>query len=206
VVRDIRTHGLERQPTPHIYEWYRQSGNATPDFVVRAAGDPAQIAATLRQTVRSVAPAAILSNITTLDQQLSQQLAPRRFQTSLLGLFSLLALVLAFVGIYGLMHYSVAQRTREIGIRMTLGAERSSIMAMIFRRGFLLASIGLGAGLALDWVATRLLSNLLYGVKASDSFTLVSVSILLLGVALVASVVPARRAASIDPTLALRAQ
>ena len=205
VVRDIRTHGLERQPTPHIYEWYRQSGNATPDFVVRAAGNPSEKAATLRRAILSVAPAAILSNIMTVDRQLSQQLAPRRFQTSLLGFFSLLALLLASVGIYGLMHYSVAQRTREIGIRMALGAKRGSILAMVIRYGLVLVCFGLGAGLAMDWVATRLLSRLLYGVTPSDPITLASVSMLLLVVSLVASLVPARRAASIDPIIALRA-
>jgi predicted permease len=205
VVRDIRTRGLERQPTPHIYEWYRQSGNATPDFVVRFAGNQAEVAATIRRAVRSVAPGAIVSNITTVDEQLSRQLAPRRFQTSLLGLFSLLALLLAFVGIYGLIHYSVACRTREIGIRMAFGAARGSILTMVLRQGLALGSLGLGVGLAMDWAVTRLMSRLLYGVEPFDPFTLASVSALLLGVALVASAVPARRAASIDPMRALRA-
>lgn len=206
VVRDISTHGLERQPTPHIYEWYRQSGNATPDLVVRAARDPGEIAATLHRAIRGVAPAAILSNIVTVDRQLTQQLAPRRFQASLLGLFSLLALLLASVGVYVLMHYSVAQRTREIGIRMALGAERRSILTMVVRQGLVLVSLGLGAGLALASVATRLLSGLLYGVKPFDPLTLASVFMLLLGVALVASFVPAHRAASIDPMIALRSE
>jgi putative ABC transport system permease protein len=206
VVRDISTHGLERPPTPHIYEWYRQSGNATPDLVVRAAGDPREIAATLHRAIRDAAPAAILSNITTVDRQLSQQLAPRRFQTSLLGLFSLLALLLASVGVYGLMHYSVAQRTREIGIRMALGAKPRSILTMVVRQGLVLVSLGLGAGLALASVAARLLSRLLYGVNPFDPLTLASVFILLLGVALVASIVPARRAASTDPMIALRSE
>jgi ABC-type antimicrobial peptide transport system permease subunit len=160
----------------------------------------------LRRAVRSVAPFAILSNITTVDRQLSRQLAPRRFQTALLGLFSLLALMLASVGIYGLMHYSVAQRTREIGIRMALGADRSSVLAMVIRQGLALVSLGLGSGLVLDWFATRLLSNLLFGVTPSDPWTLASVFILLLSVALIASLVPARRAASIDPMKSLRAE
>jgi len=160
----------------------------------------------MHSAVRSVAPAAIVSTASTVDQQLSQQLAPRRFQTALLGLFSLFALLLASVGIYGLMHYSVAQRTREIGIRIALGAERNRIVVMVLRQGVVLVSIGLGVGFALDWVATRLLSNLLYGVKPSDPFTLASVSLLLVGVALIASVVPACRAASIDPMRALRTE
>ena len=206
VVRDIRTHGLERQPTPHIYEWYRQHDNATPDLVVRFTGNQAEIGATVRRSVRSVAPAAIVSNITTVDQQFSSQLAPRRFQTSLLGLFSLLALLLAFVGIYGLIHYSVTCRTREIGIRMAFGAACASIVAMVLRQGLVPVLLGLGVGLATDWAATRLMSRLLYGVEPYDPFTLASVSLLLLGAALAASVVPACRAASIDPMLALRTE
>jgi predicted permease len=206
VVRDIHTHGLERQPTPHIYEWYRQSGNATPDFVVRFTGDQTETAATIRSAVRSVAPTAIVSNITTVDQELSRQLAPRRFQTSLLGLFSLLALLLAFVGIFGVIHYSVACRTREIGIRMAFGAARGNVLTMVLRQGLVLALLGLGVGLAMDWAVTRLMSRLLYGVEPYDPLTIASVSALLLGIALIASLVPALRAASTDPMLALRAE
>ncbi|MDX6462681.1 MAG: putative transport system permease protein [Acidobacteriaceae bacterium] len=206
VVRDIRTHGLERQPTAHIYEWYRQSGNATPDLVARASGDTAAIAATIRRAIRKAAPAVILSNITSVDQQLSHQLAPRRFQSSLLGLFSLLALLLTSVGIYGLIHYSVAQRTREIGIRMALGARRSRIVEMVLHESLVLVSIGLVGGLILDWLTTRVLSKLLFGVKPYDSFTLGAVSSLLFAIALVAGWLPARKAASIDPIVALRGE
>jgi ABC-type antimicrobial peptide transport system permease subunit len=122
------------------------------------------------------------------------------------GIFSLLALVLAFVGIYGLMHYSVAQRTREIGIRMALGADRCGIVALIVRECLALAAMGLGAGLALNWFATRAISRLLYGVKDYDPVTLTLVSLVLVGAAVLAGFRPARRAASVDPMQALRTE
>jgi predicted permease len=206
VVRDIRTHGLERAATPHVYEWYRQTDNPTPDIVVRAAGIPDAIASELRSVVRAEAPTAILSGVTTVQQQLLQQLAPRRFQTFLLGIFSLLALVLATIGIYGLIHYSVVQRTQEIGIRMALGAQRVDILLTVITQGLLLAGIGLGIGLLLDWVSTRLLSRLLYGVAPSDPVTLSTVSLLLIGAALLASLIPALRAVRVDPMQTLRSE
>ncbi len=206
IVRDIRTHGLERAATPHVYEWYRQTVDPTPDIVVRATGNPGAIASELRSVVRSEAPTAILSGVTTVQQQLSQQLAPRRFQTFLLGIFSLLALVLATVGIYGLIHYSVVQRTQEIGIRMALGAQRVDILLAVIKQCLLLAGIGLGIGLMLDWVSTRLLSRLLYGVAPSDPVTLSTVSLLLIGAALLASLIPALRAVRVDPMQTLRSE
>jgi predicted permease len=206
VVGDMHTHGLERTATPHVYEWYRQSGNATPDILMRTAGDPAAMASSLRAIVRSVNATAVLSDMTSVNEELQQQLAPRRFQTTLVGIFSLLALVLAFVGIYGLMHYSVAQRTREIGIRMALGADRSGIVSLIVRECLALAAMGLGAGLALNWFATRAVSKLLFGVKAYDPVTLSLVSLVLIGAAVLAGFRPARRAASVDPMQALRTE
>jgi predicted permease len=206
VVRDIRTHGLEREATPHVYEWYRQADNPTPDIVVRAAGNPDAIALELRSVVRSEAPTAILSSVTTVQQELWQQLAPRRFQTFLVGIFSLLALLLATIGIYGLIHYSVVQRTQEIGIRMALGARRSDILRAILSQGLFLAGIGLAIGLMADWASTRLLSRLLYGVVPSDPITLTAVSLLLVGAALLASLIPALRAVTVDPVQTLRSE
>ena len=206
VVRDIRTHGLEREPTPHIYEWYRQSGNATPDLVVRVAGNSAGISSTIRRTIRSVAPAAILSNITTVDQQLSQQLAPRRFQTSLLGIFSLLALLLASVGIYGLMHYSVSLRTREIGVRMALGAQPSSVYRLVTGQAGWLTAVGLAIGLPCSMGTSMLMRRLLFGIQIWDMTTLGGVTLLLAVASMAASFLPARRAASLDPIQALRSE
>jgi predicted permease len=204
VAPDMRRHGLEREPTAHIYQWYKQSGEATPDLVVRTSGDPKALAATLRNVVRGLDRTAILSPVTTLEQQLAEQLSPRRFQTSLLGLFSLIALVLASVGIYGVMHYSVAQRTHEIGIRMALGARPGDVLRMVIRQGLTLAIAGLAVGLAGACWLTGVLSNLLYAVSPADPPTFLSVSFLLTAVAALASAIPAWRAAKVDPLLALR--
>jgi predicted permease len=204
VARDMRRHGREREPAAHIYQWYKQSGEATPDLVLRTTGDPKALAATLRIVVRGLDQTAILSPVTTLEQQLAEQLSPRRFQTGLLGLFSLIALVLASVGIYGVMHYSVVQRTHEIGIRMALGARPGDVLRMVIGQGLALALAGLAVGLAGSWWLTRILSNLLYGVTPSDPQTFLSVSILLTAVAALATSIPAWRAAKVDPLLALR--
>ena len=132
------------------------------------------------------------------------ELSPRRFQTGLLGLFAVIALVLACVGIYGVMHYSVAQRTHEIGIRMALGARSGDVLRMVIRQGLTLALTGLAVGLAGAWWLTRILSTLLYGVTPADPPTFLSVSFLLVVVAALASSIPAWRAAKVDPLQALR--
>jgi len=139
-----------------------------------------------------------------MSDQLSEQLSPRRFQTSLLGLFSLIALILATVGLFALMHYTVAQRTQEIGIRMALGARRSDIMRFVIREGALLALAGVSIGIFAALALTRLISSLLFGVGASDPATFVGVAALLMVFALVGCYVPARRAMRVDPMVALR--
>jgi len=154
--------------------------------------------------VRSLDPLAILSPVTTMREQLSEQLSPRRFQTSLLALFSLIALILATVGIFALMHYTVAQRTQEIGIRMALGARRSDIMRFVIREGALLALAGVSIGIFAALALTRLISSLLFGVGASDPATFVGVAALLMVFALVGCYVPASRAMRVDPMVALR--
>ena len=206
VVEDMRRHGREQKFAAHVYEWYKQSGSGTGDLVVRTAGAPKAFAASLRHVVRDLDRTAILSPVTTIEQQLSDQLAPRRFQTWLLSLFSLIAVLLASLGIYGVMHYSVAQRRHEIGIRVALGARPGSVVRMVIRQGLWLAAIGLGAGLTGGWWLTRLLSNLLFGVTASDPLTFAAVSIFLVAVAVLASSIPALRAARVDPIQALRCE
>ena len=148
----------------------------------------------------------IVSPVVTLEQGLSDQLAPRRFQMSLLALFALIALTLASVGIYGLMHYSVAQRAQEIGVRMALGARPVDVLQMVVRRGVLLGASGLVVGLSGAWWLTKLISGLLYGVKPSDPATFATVSTLLIAVAALASLIPAWRAIKLDPSLALRSE
>ena len=206
VVRDMRRHGLERKPTPHIYEWHLQDnyGYDTPDLVVRTTTDPQALAATLRSTVRELDRTAILSPVTTLEQQLSSQLSPRRFQTSLLGFFSFIALVLACIGIFGLMHYSVAQRTHEMGVRIALGARRIDVMKLVIGQGSWLVIIGTGIGILAALALTRLMSSLLFGVGTTDPVTFTAVVVLLILVALFACYVPARSAMKVDPMVALR--
>lgn len=205
VVHDMRRSGLENAPTPHVYEWYRQAGVAgTENLVVRSAGDTRALAANVRATVRAEDPSAILSAANTVEDLLSEQLAPRRFQTWLLGLFSAFALLLASVGIYGVMQYTVAQRTHEIGIRVALGARPVQVLRLLETDGLRLAITGVLLGLIGALALSPLISSLLFGVHATDPLTFTSVVITLMVVALVACYIPARRAARIDPIEALR--
>jgi len=207
VVRDMRRSGLEYRPTPHVFEWYRQAEPSnTEDYVVRTTGDPRALAASLRGAVRALDAGAILSPVTTVDDLLSAQLAPRRFQTWLLGLFSALALLLASVGIYGVMHYSVAQRTHEIGVRVALGARPADILRLVTGEGLRLALLGAVLGFIGALELTPLISNLLFGIRATDPLTFAAVVATLLAVALLACYVPARRAARVDPMEALRCE
>jgi putative ABC transport system permease protein len=143
-------------------------------------------------------------SVTTVEQQLGEQTAERRFQTALISLFSLIALSLSAIGIYGLMHYFVVQRTHEIGVRMALGARQSNVLALVVRQGILLAGAGIGVGSILALGFAELLSKLLYGVTPTDPLTLATAPLVLLAVAALACWLPARRAARVDPLLALR--
>jgi putative ABC transport system permease protein len=143
-------------------------------------------------------------NIKTVDAVISESVAPRRLNMLLLGIFAGLALVLAAVGIYGVISYSVSQRTREIGIRMALGASHSSVVRLVVGEGMILASIGVVIGVVASFFLTRLMSTLLFGVSTTDPITFVAIALLLTGVSTVASLVPARRATRVDPMVALR--
>ncbi|HWC15955.1 MAG TPA: ABC transporter permease [Terriglobales bacterium] len=211
VVRDMRRGGMERQPTGHVFTWYKQNlmygvpQSVWPgDLVVRTTADPRALAGSLRTAIRNLNDRVILSPVATLEDQLSDQLAPRRFQTSLLGIFSLLGLILAAIGIYGLMHFSVAQRTHDIGVRMALGARHSDVLKMVLMEGSQLAVIGIVAGLGAAAAVTRVLQSMLFGVKPGDPFTFAAVSIVLAAVALLACFIPAQRATKVDPVIALR--
>jgi ABC-type antimicrobial peptide transport system permease subunit len=162
------------------------------------------VAENLRGAVRSLDAMAILSPVTTLRDQLSEQLSPRRFQSSLLGLFSCLALVLASAGIFASMHYSVAQRTQEIGIRLALGAQRGDVLGLVIREGVRLALTGVGIGSVAALWLTRVMSCLLFGVGAADPVTFVGVAALLTAAGMLGCWLPARRAMRVDPMVALR--
>jgi putative ABC transport system permease protein len=142
-------------------------------------------------------------NVRTMDDVVANSLGTRRVSMQLFAVFAIAALLLAAIGIYGVMAYSVTQRTQEIGIRMALGAQRSDVLALVIRQGMTLTVIGVAVGLAGAFALTRLMANLLFGVAATDSLTFIAIPLLLLFVALVACYLPARRAARLDPTIAL---
>jgi putative ABC transport system permease protein len=172
--------------------------------VVRTNFDPLSLAATVRQTVWEIDKDQPVSDISSMEEIVSDSVARQRFSMLLLGAFAGLALVLAAVGIYGVMSYSVAQRTREIGIRMTLGAQRSDVMKMTIGQGLRLVLTGVAIGLAGAFVLTRVMSTLLFGVSPTDPVTFITISIVLIGVAVLASYIPALRATRVDPMFALR--
>ncbi|HEV2246197.1 MAG TPA: FtsX-like permease family protein, partial [Terriglobia bacterium] len=204
VVGNTRHEGLSHDTQAEFYVPYLQSPDNSMQLAVRTAAEPDSIVSAVRAQVRNVDPDQPLYHVATLQQVLSESLAPRRFNLLLLGIFAAIALALATVGIYGVMAFSVTQRTHEIGIRMALGAERREVLSLIVRQGLRLTLVGVVLGVAGAWALTRFLANLLYGVKPTDPLTFVAVSLILIFVALAACYIPARRAAKVDPMVALR--
>jgi predicted permease len=206
VVGDMRRQGPEREVLPQIFVSLAQ--NPAPrnvDFFIRTSSeDPLAMAGALRAAVRRVEKNAPIYGVAPLEQQLGTYLMQRRFQTSLLTGFSIVALLMAAVGIYALMHYSVATRTQEIGLRMAIGAQRGDIVRMIISEGLMLNLTSVVLGLAGAWWLGRAGSSLLFGVTASDPLTFATVSLLLTVVATAACYLPARRATTVEPIVALR--
>ncbi len=205
VVAHVKNYGVDADSRVEMYLPYPQSpAGSVPSIVVRTNGDPASLSSALRQSVKAVDPLVPTYEVRTLADVVSEGTAERRLAVTLISVFAGLALLLAAIGIYGVMSYAVSQRTAEIGIRMALGAEREHILGMVLRHGALMATIGVGIGLVTALVVARLLTSMLFEVSATDPPTFSIVPVLLLLVAALACYVPARRATRVDPLVALR--
>jgi ABC-type antimicrobial peptide transport system permease subunit len=202
----MRRQGLERDALPQIFVSMAQNppSRNVGVFIRTSSDDPLSMAGSIRASVGRVERNAPVFGIAPLDQQLGTYLTQRRFQTSLLAGFSMVALLMAAVGIYGLIHYSIATRTQEIGLRMAIGAQSSDIFRMIIGEGLRLSLIGVALGLVGALWLGRAGASLLFGVTASDPLTFATVSLLLTAVAIAACYFPARRAMKLDPLRALR--
>jgi putative ABC transport system permease protein len=205
IVGDIKQDEPNQETKPEIFVPFEQQPWFFSSLVVRSINrDPLTVRSAVQRAIWSVSKDLPAAKAETLEQTFSNQIAAPRLYAVLLGAFAALALILAAVGIYGVMSYVASQRTHEIGIRMALGAQAKDVVKLIIGNGMTLALIGVGIGLAGAFALTRLLSGLLFGVAATDSLTFVSVSVGLIAVALIACYIPARRATKVDPLVALR--
>jgi putative ABC transport system permease protein len=206
IVGDVRAQGLDRAPSRVVYVDYRQRGmsaNSSPTILVRSAAPPSAIVTAARGIFHDLAPDAPV-RFSTLAEEMSGWLANRRFLPLLVGLFAVAALALAAVGIYGVVAFSVTRRTQEIGIRVSLGAQRGDILRLVVGEGARMTAFGVVLGIAASLATTRLMSSLLFGISTTDPLTFVGVAALLSSVALLASYLPARHATRVDPVVALR--
>jgi putative ABC transport system permease protein len=206
VVGDVYQHGVTVKTGPQCYVPYVQAGFPRMSLVARTAGDPLRLAASVRRQIESADRDQPVFDIQTLEQRLSNQMAPRRTKMILLGTFAVLATVLAAAGIFAVISYTVAQRTHEIGVRMALGAQGGHILKLVIRQGMVMTLAGAGAGLLASLWLTRYLASMLYGIKPADPLTFCVVGVLLVGVALLACILPAWRATQVDPVIALRGE
>jgi putative ABC transport system permease protein len=204
VAGDVKANGLDSDTRPMIYWPYPQFPSIFNNIVARTEGDPLKLVAAVKSQIWSVDPQQPIASVATMEQVLANSVAPRRFNMLLIVIFAGVALALAAVGIYGVISYTVSQRTHEIGIRVAMGARGSDVLTLVIGQGMTLALTGVGLGLAAALVLTQLMSSLLFGVSPTDAPTFVIIAILLTGVALVACIVPARRATRVDPMVALR--
>jgi len=204
VVSDVKQYGVDKESTMQLYIPQAQFPVSFLTLAVRTTGDPVQTVNAVRNEIRGVDSDQAVFEVSTMEGLLAQAIAKRRFVMLLLAMFAALALILAAIGIYGVMAYSVAQRTQEIGVRMALGAQARDVLKLVVGQGLRLVLIGVGIGLIAAFGLTRLMATLLFGVEASDPLTFVSIAALLVVVALLACWLPARRATKIDPLLALR--
>jgi putative ABC transport system permease protein len=212
VVRNVRQHSLEREPDPQFFGDLRQWPRTTPlfplgpYFAVRASGDLSALAGAVRGALRDLAPHAALFNVAPMEQVVAATVARPRLYAVFLGIFACIGGALAVIGIYGVLAYAVSRRTRELGIRMALGAQRRDVLTLVFRQAAILTAAGLATGLAAAAVATRVLQGLLFGITPLDASVFAGVAAALSLTAMTAAFVPARRAVRVDPAVALRAE
>jgi putative ABC transport system permease protein len=206
VVRHVKHAGLDERAagSPQFYLNFNQRRSSAFHLLVRSVVDPLSLAGAVRSQVWALNKDQAVFNLRTMQQIVSQSIAPRRFSALLMCIFGAVALALAGVGIYGMVSYSVAQRTAEIGIRMALGAQRRHVLRMVIKQAMGLALLGVVVGLIAALALAQLFRNLLFGVGAADPFTFGAVTVVLFGVALLACWLPAHRAAKVDPLMALR--
>jgi putative ABC transport system permease protein len=204
VVGDVIYCGPVRRCEAAYYQPFTQNVSSGTNVVVRSALPPATLVPSLRRAIHAVDADVVVNDEKTLEQAMAESMALPRVRVTLLGIFAAAALLLAAIGIYGVMSYTVAQRTHEIGLRVALGAQPSDVLRLMAGQGTTLALSGIGLGLAGAIALTRLMQRMLFGVTPTDPATFCAVPLVLLAVALVAGLLPARRAARIDPTVALR--
>jgi putative ABC transport system permease protein len=204
VVGDVRNRGLDAQPQAAFFVPFSQSPDSTMEVALLTAVEPTSMTAAVRNAVAATDPEQPVFDISTMDERLAVSVAPQRFNVLLLASFALLAMLLAGVGIYGVVSYTAVQRTHEVGVRMALGAQPRDVLKLILAQGIALLLIGVGVGLIGAFLLTRFLAALLYAVRPTDSATYAAVSLLLAMVAIVACYIPARRATRVDPMVALR--
>jgi putative ABC transport system permease protein len=204
VISDAKEYSAEKEPPITVYYPFEQVAARSMYLVIRTEPDPLTMTAAITKEIQGVDPAQPVFDVKSVDQRLYDSLARRRFSMFLLTVFAVVALILAAIGIYGVMAYSVSHRTREIGIRVALGAQPRDVLSLVIRQGIILTLTGALAGLIVALGLTRLMSSLLFGVGAMDPLTFVGVAALLITVALLACLIPARRATKVDPIVALR--
>jgi len=204
IVKNIKSDGLDIDGVPHIYVSTYQDNSKKVSVVLRTSLPATELEPQIRREIQSIDPGLPVFNVSSMNDVLDRSLASRRFSADLVGGFAGLAVLLASIGIYGLLAYMLGQRSREIGIRMALGARREDILRMFLRKGVALAAMGIVAGLVFSAATASLMASLLYGVRPHDPAVFLIVPLLLLAVAALASYLPARRATKIDPMFALR--
>jgi putative ABC transport system permease protein len=204
VVGDVKYSGLDALPEATFYLNLRQNPSSQRYVVLRTASDPSSVGRAARAAIASLDTTIAASRMWTIDELMTASVAPPRFRTLLVGIFAALGLLLAAVGIYGVMAYAVSERTHELGVRIALGADRSALMRLVLGEAALLAAAGVGIGLAGAMVATRLMRSMLFGVTSTDPVTFITVAGVLVVSALAASYVPTYRATRVDPMVALR--